>query len=47
MTKEELYNYMLAYQQEHLFTKNDQSNFITLLENLKSDSDIKEKNMQT
>ncbi len=35
MTKEELYQYMLAYQQEHLFSKEDQSNFITILENLK------------
>jgi hypothetical protein len=36
MTQEELYEYMLAYQQEHQFCKEDQSNFIAILETLKS-----------
>lgn len=35
MTKEELYQYMLAYQQEHQFSMKDQSNFITVMETLK------------
>ncbi len=42
MTKEELYQYMLAYQEEHLFCKEDQSNFITILENLKPTNTQKE-----
>ncbi|WP_158237174.1 hypothetical protein [Aquimarina sp. MAR_2010_214] len=35
MTQEELYQYMLAYQKEHQFCEEDQSNFIALLEALK------------
>ncbi len=38
MTQEELYQYMLAYQEEHQFCKKDQSNFIALLEALKPGS---------
>ncbi|WP_271782319.1 hypothetical protein [Aquimarina algiphila] len=41
MTKEELYRYMLAYQQEHMFTKKDQSNFIIVLKGLQADADPK------
>ncbi|WP_160114141.1 hypothetical protein [Aquimarina sp. AU119] len=41
MTKEELYRYMLAYQQEHMFTKKDQSNFINVLKSLQADADPK------
>lgn len=43
MTKEELYSYMLAYQQEHMFTKKDQSNFIIILKSLESDTDTPKK----
>ena len=42
MTKEELYHYMLAYQQEHLFTRNDQSHFMAILETLTPDNNTKE-----
>ncbi|WP_158447881.1 hypothetical protein [Aquimarina longa] len=35
MTQEELYQYMVAYQEEHEFDKKHQSNFITLMETLK------------
>ncbi len=42
MTKEELYRYMLAYQQEHMFTKKEQSNFIIALKSLQTDTDSKE-----
>ncbi len=38
MTKEELYNYMLAYQQEHEFCEKEQSNFISLLNTLKTEN---------
>lgn len=38
MTQEELYQYMLAYQQEHQFCKKEQSNFIAILETLKPNS---------
>ncbi|WP_157766041.1 MULTISPECIES: hypothetical protein [Aquimarina] len=37
MTKKELYQYMLAYQQEHQFTLKGQSNFIEIIESLKVD----------
>lgn len=36
MKKEELYQYMLAYSQEHEFSSKNQSNFITIMETLKS-----------
>ncbi|MCX2763740.1 hypothetical protein [Aquimarina muelleri] len=35
MKQEELYQYMLAYLQEHEFSTKDQSNFITVMETLK------------
>ncbi|WP_165583412.1 hypothetical protein [Aquimarina atlantica] len=38
MTQEELYQYMLAYQEEHQFCKKEQSNFIAMLEALKPDN---------
>lgn len=36
MKQEELYQYMLAYLKEHEFGIKDQSNFITVMETLKT-----------
>ena len=47
MTKEELYQYMLAYQQEHQFNIKEQSNFITLLNTLKTESNKTNENQKT
>ncbi|WP_160112082.1 hypothetical protein [Aquimarina sp. AU58] len=38
MTQEELYQYMLAYKEEHQFCKKEQSYFIAMLEALKPDN---------
>lgn len=43
MNKEELYRYMLAYKNENLFNKEEQSNFIRLLETLKPDNYTEDK----
>ncbi|WP_164914097.1 hypothetical protein [Aquimarina sediminis] len=40
MTQEELYQYMLAYQQEHDFSIENQSNFISAMETLKQCSHL-------
>ena len=42
MTREELYYYMRAYQQEHEFGNKGQSNFMSMLETLKPGT-LKEK----
>lgn len=38
MKQEELYQYMLAYLQEHEFSIKNQSNFITVMETIKPDN---------
>lgn len=47
MTKEELYHYMLAYQQEHQFNKKEHSNFITMLNTLKVENNKPNENQNS